>query len=112
MSESVFLSGLLHRRAGAFFQNVNPVDRQILKAFEQPTGPSDLDLFDLGDGAEAKVNSHVVVGNVARPAANFVDERAHASLHHDLRTHIVAIGFAFNRMKSNLMVAVKQIIHQ
>src|SRR5216684_8982958 len=77
--------GKTDRRAGAFFERLNRIDRQILKAFNQPAGPADLHPIDHGRGAEAKVNSHVVIGDIAGTAANFVDQRARAGFHRDLR---------------------------
>src|SRR5882762_27949 len=109
------------RRAGAFLQRMNGIDRQVFKSFDQTAGPADLHPFDLAGGPEAKVDAHVAIGNVAGTAANFVDECARASFHSDLRADAVAIGFQpwslrckrlADGVERDPMVAVAQIVHQ
>src|SRR5260370_36906632 len=105
----------IDRRAGAFFQSVDGVDSQILKAADQTAGPADMDRINLGSSAEAKVISHVSIGIVARAAAHFVDEGARAGFHRDLRADAIAIRFraarsrrkrCSDRAKCNPMIAV------
>ena len=65
---------------------------------ERPrSGPADFQGIDFCGGAEAEVDAHVVVGDVAGAAADFVDEEARAGFHRNARADAVAIGFVFLR---------------
>ncbi len=98
--------------ASAFLERVNCIDRQVFKAFDQAAGPADLDPIDLGGGAEAEVDAHVVIGDVAGTTANFIDERSRAGFHRDLRTDAVAIGFAADGVKRYPVIAIVNVVHQ
>src|SRR5712692_5816355 len=111
----------IDRRAGTFLQRMNRIDRQVFKAFHQSAGPAHLYPLDLGGGPEAKVKAHIAIGDVAGPAANFVNERARTGFHRDLRADSIAIGFAAarsrrkrrsNRPESNPMIAIANVVHQ
>ena len=92
LSRLISVYGDSHRRAGTFFERVDGIDREVFKAFDQAAGPAGLDPIDPGGGAEAEVDAHVAIGDVAGTAADFVDERARTGFRSDLRADAVAIG--------------------
>ena len=98
--------------ASPFLEGVNCVDGQVFKSLNNAARPANLDPFDLGARTEAEVHAHVAIGDVARAAANFVDERARTSFHSDLRADAVAIGFVADRAKRNPVIAVVNVVHQ
>src|SRR6266852_2773454 len=57
------------RRAGAFLQRMNHVDRQVFKSFRQPTGPAHLHPIDLGGGAEATSKARKLLPNISNVIA-------------------------------------------
>src|SRR5713101_4737047 len=87
----------IDRRAGSLFKCMYGINGQVFKSFHQPAGPAHLHPIDLGGGAEAKVNAHIAIRDVAGPAAHLVNQRARTSFHRDLRADAVAIGFAAAR---------------
>src|SRR5882672_1565650 len=89
----------IDRCAGSFLQGMNRIDRQVFKALDQAAGPTHLHPFDLGSRPEAEVRAHIAIGDVAGPAANFVNQRARAGLHHDLCADSIAVGFAAARSR-------------
>ena len=63
---------------------------EVVEFFEEAAGPADFDPVDLCGGAEAEVDAHVVVGDKAGAAADFVDEEARAGFHANARADGVA----------------------
>src|SRR5260370_21604572 len=121
LSESEFRGCRIDGCAGAFLESMNRIDGQVFKAFDQAAGPADLDPIDLGACAETEMYAHVVVGDIARPAADFVDKSARAGLHGDLRADAVAIRSGSrlrgrkrrsDRAKRNPMIAIVNVVHQ
>jgi hypothetical protein len=81
--------------AGGFFEDVDGVDGEIVEAFDEAARPVDFDPIDFSDGAETEMDAHVIVRDVARPAADFVDENARTGLDQDFCAEGVASGFVF-----------------
>lgn len=57
------------------------VDGETWEMLDEAAGPADFDGIDFGGGAEAEVDAHVAIGDVARAAAYFVDEDAGAGFY-------------------------------
>ena len=93
----VFLRGVRDWDPRGFFECVDFVCGESFEFLGEVAGPADFDGIELGDGAEAEVDAHVVIGIVARAAADFVDEDARAGLHSDSSADGVAIGAEFPR---------------
>src|SRR6202023_766654 len=98
--------------ARAFFESVNCVGGKIAKFVEEAAWPADLHSIDFGKGAEAEVDAHVAVGNVAGAAADFVHESARAGFHSNFRADAIAIGFDADRAERNPMIAVADVIDE
>ena len=88
----VFLGGVRDWDPRGFFELVDFVCGETFEFLGEAAGPADFDGIELGDGAEAEVHAHVVIGIVARAAADFVDEDARAGLDSDASANAVAIG--------------------
>ena len=69
---------------------MNLIDGEIVECFDEAAGPADFYGIDFCGGAEAEVDAHVVVGDVAGAAADFVDESAGAGFDSDARADGVA----------------------
>src|SRR5258708_35177636 len=54
LSKSVLFLGYSQRRAEAFIELVEGIDREVLTAFDQAAWPTDLYPFDLGGEPEAE----------------------------------------------------------
>src|ERR1700719_57472 len=98
--------------ARAFFESVDCVGGKVAEFFEEAAWPADLHSIDFGEGAEAEVDAHVAVGNVAGAAADFVHESARAGFHGDFRADAIAIGFDADRAERNPMIAVADVIDE
>ena len=81
--------------AGGFFEDVDGVDGEIVEAFDEPARPMDFDPIDFRDGAETEMDAHVIVRDVARAAADLVDENARTGLDQDFCAEGIASGFVF-----------------
>src|SRR6266853_3542309 len=113
--------GRTDRRAGSLFKCMYGINGQVFKSFRQPAGPAHLHPIDLGGRAEAEVNAHITIRDVAGPAAHLVNERARTRFHRNLRADAVAIGFAaarlgrkrrYNRPERDPMIAIANVVHQ
>src|SRR6266853_248117 len=113
--------GRTDRRAGSLFKCMYGINGQVFKSFRQPAGPAHLHPIDLGGRAEAEVNAHITIRDVAGPAAHLVNERARTRFHRNLRADAVAIGFAAarlgrkrrsNRPERDPMIAIANVVHQ
>ncbi len=68
------------------------VDGKVGEAFDETAGPVDFNPVDFGGWAEAEVDAHVVVGNVAGAAADFVDEGTGADFDEDAGADCITRG--------------------
>src|SRR5229473_1294204 len=76
MANQPLQSGLgwrrIDRRAGTLSQSVDGIRGKIFKSFDQAAGPAHLHPINLCRSAEAEMDAHVVIGNIAGAAAHFV----------------------------------------
>src|SRR6266478_536915 len=94
----------IDRRAGTLSQSVDGIRGKIFKSFDQAAGPAHLHPINLCRSAEAEMDAHVVIGNVAGAAAHFVNESARSRFHRDPCPDAVAVGFDPNRPKRDPVV--------
>src|SRR6266446_3954656 len=69
------------QRGGTLSQRVDGIRGKIFKSFDQTAGPAHLHPINLCRSAEAEMDAHVVIGNVAGAAAHFVNESARTRFH-------------------------------
>ena len=69
------------------------IQRRICETFEQSTGPANLHPLDLVGLAQSEVHAHVVVRDVTRSAAHFIDVESNFALDANSRTNAIPIGF-------------------
>src|SRR6266567_2098065 len=84
----------------AFLQRVDGIRGKIFKSLDQTAGPAHLRPINLCRSAEAEMDAHVVVGNIAGAAAHFVNESARTRFHRNAGADAVAIGFDPKRRRS------------
>src|SRR6266851_7089940 len=116
MANQPLQSGLggrrIDQRAGTLSQSVDGIGGKVFKSLHQAAGPANLDPVDLSGGAEAEMDAHVVIGNVAGAAAHFVNESARARFYGDLRADAVAVGFDPDCPKGDPVVRVARVVDQ
>src|SRR6266702_8585100 len=100
------------QRAGTLSQRVDGIRGKILKSFDQAAGPAHLHPINLCRSAEAEMDAHVVVGNIAGAAAHFVNESARARFHRDPCPDAVAVGFNPDRPKRDPVVRGARVVDQ
>src|SRR5207248_9321470 len=93
-----------------FLRSVNGVGGKASGCLEQAAGTADLETIDFDGGNEAKVDAHVVIGDVAGAAADFVNKSARASSDGDFRSDAIAIGFDAHRTEGDPVMAVADVI--
>src|SRR6266851_1471246 len=96
----------------AFLQRVDGIGGKIFKSLDQAAGPAHLHPINLCRSAEAEMDAHVVIGNVAGAAAHFVNESARACFHRDSCPDAVAVGFDPDRPKRDPVVPVARVVDQ
>src|SRR6266513_5108495 len=111
-SGSVFAGACDDGRARAFLKSVNGVGGKAAEFLEQAAGPADLETIDFDGGGEAKVDAHVIIGDVAGAAADFVNKSARASSDGDFRSDAIAIGFDADRTEGDPVIAVADVIDE
>src|SRR6266566_865695 len=102
----------IDQRPGTLSQRVDGIGGKIFKSLDQTAGPAHLHPINLCRSAEAEMDAHVVIGNVAGAAAHFVNESARARFHRDPCADAVAIGFAPGRTKRDPVVRVARVVDQ
>ncbi len=112
LSGSVFPGACDDGRARAFFESVNGVGGKVAEFFEETAGPADLDSIDFGGSAETEVDAHVVIGDKAGAAADFVHESARADFQGDFRADAIAIGLDTDGAEGDPVIAVAEVIDE
>src|SRR5713101_6624661 len=116
MANQPLQSGLggrrIDQRAGTLSQSVDGIGGKIFKSLDQTTGPAHLHPINLCRSAEAEMDAHVVIGNVAGAAAHFVNKSARARFHGNASADAVAVGFDPNRPKGDPVVPVARVVDQ
>ena len=116
MANHPLQSGLSWRRiaqsAGTLSQSVDGIRGKIFKSLDQAAGPAHLHPINLCRSAEAEMDAHVVVGNVAGASAHFVNEGARARFHRDAGADAVAVGFDPDCPKGDPVVCVSRVVDQ
>src|ERR1700687_603773 len=103
---------LFDHLARALGYNRNSVQRQIRKAFHQPAGPADLEIFDLIHRLQAEVNAHIVVGNIAGAASDLIDLLARSRLQHETSPDTAAVRACADGFDLDPMIWVRYAIDQ
>src|SRR5216683_2966269 len=96
----------------AFLQRVDGIGGKVFKSLDQAAGPAHLHPINLCRSAEAEMDAHVVIGNVAGAAAHFVNKSARARFHGNASADAVAVGFDPNRPKGDPVVPVARVVDQ
>src|SRR5260370_26452473 len=100
----------IDQRAGTLSQSVDGIRGKIFKSFDQAAGPAHLHPINLCRSAEAEMDAHIVIGNVAGAAQHFVNESARTRFHRNAGADAVAVGFDPDCPKGDPVVRVARVV--
>jgi hypothetical protein len=90
--------------AGAFYDGVDGVGGDVAQGFGGAIGPADFDGVHFRGGAQAEVQTQIVLGEIAGAAAHFAELFEAAGMNSDARADCGAIAFGADQFEEHAMI--------